>query len=259
MIPLYDKNPTRKVPVVSLSLIIINFAVFIYMLFLKGTQLDIFIYRFSAVPWEIVHGKQLSLAAFQQLLGYQIASVPSKSVYLGLLTSLFVHDGWLHIGGNMIFLWVFGNNVEDVMGKLPFVVFYFVCGFFATLAYIAIYSNSIAPLIGASGAISGVLGAYLLLYPRAWVWTWVIFFIFPIPAFLVIGLWIVLQIVQGLLPSTGGATGVAWFAHIGGVAIGLIITGIFWPILKRRRDALLAMPALHWSRRGGGAAGSPEF
>jgi membrane associated rhomboid family serine protease len=249
MIPIYDRNPTRKIPVVTIALILLNFAVFFYMLFLKGAQLDLFIYRYSVVPWEVVHGQQLPLAALDQVLGYQAASVPHKSVYLGLLTSLFVHDGWLHIGGNMIFLWVFGNNVEDVMGKLGFAAFYLLSGLVATFVYIGIYSSSIAPLIGASGAISGVLGAYLLLYPRAWVWTWVIFFIFPIPAFVVIGMWIVLQVVQSLLPSTAGSTGVAFFAHIGGVAIGLIITGLFWPILKRRRDELLAMPAMHWFRR----------
>jgi membrane associated rhomboid family serine protease len=249
MIPIYDRNPTRKVPFITLSLIAVNFAIFFYMLFLKGTQLDLFIYKWGAVPWEIVHGKQLSLAALQQLLGYPAASVPSKSVYFSLFASLFVHDGWLHIGGNMIFLWVFGNNVEDVMGRFPYLLFYIVCGLVATLVYVAAYSGSIAPLIGASGAISGVLGAYLIMYPRAWVWTWVIIFIFPIPAFLVIGLWIVLQVVESLLPSTAGASGVAFAAHIGGVAIGLIITGIFWPVLKKRRDALLAQPALHWFRR----------
>jgi membrane associated rhomboid family serine protease len=175
MIPLYDRNPTRKVPAVTISLILVNFAVFFYMMFLKGMKLDLFIYRYSVIPWEIVHGKQLSLAALERVLGYQVASVPSKSVYLGLLTSLFIHDGWLHIGGNMLFLWVFGNNVEDVMGRLPFAAFYLVSGLVATFVYIGIYSSSIAPLIGASGAVSGILGAYLLLYPRARVWTWVIF------------------------------------------------------------------------------------
>lgn len=250
MIPLYDRNPTRRTPVITLSLILINVAVFIYMLFLKGIQSDVFIYRFSVIPWEIVHGKQMPLAALQNVFYGPISSVPGKSVYLALLTSLFLHDGWLHIGGNMLFLWVFGNNIEDVMGRISFTTFYLICGLFATLVYVAIYPNSIAPLLGASGAISGVLGAYLLLYPRAWVWTWVIFLIIPIPAFVVIGLWVVLQVIQGLMPSASGATGVAWFAHIGGVAIGFIITGIFWPILRRRRDALRTMPADHRWRRG---------
>jgi rhomboid family protein len=250
MLPLFDKNPTRKTPVVTLALILINAAVFIYMLFLSGSQYEIFIYRFAVVPWEIVHRSQLPMSGLQQLFGYSLASVPSKPVYLALLTSLFLHEGWLHILGNMLFLWVFGNNIEDVMGHVPFLFFYLVCGLFGTLAHVAIYPNSIVPLLGASGAISGVLGAYLLLYPRAWVWTWIFIFIIPVPAFVVIGFWILLQVIQGLTSVGSGAVGTAFFAHIGGVVIGLIISGIFYPVLKRRRDALDIMPEQAWWERG---------
>lgn len=238
MLPLFDRNPTRRVAVVTLSLILANVAVFVAMLLLSGVDREIFVYRFSAVPWEIVHASQLPLAGLQQVMSYPIASAPSKQVYLPLLTDMFLHDGWLHIAGNMLFLWVFGNNVEDVMGRLPYAGFYLLCGVFGTLVHVAVFSNSISPLLGASGAISGVLGAYLVLYPRAWVYTWIFFFIVPIPAFVVIGFWIVLQLVQGVTSALGGmSAGTAWFAHMGGVAMGLVLTGAFYPVLRRRRDS----------------------
>ncbi|MBN2026376.1 MAG: rhomboid family intramembrane serine protease [Actinobacteria bacterium] len=249
MLPLFDKNPTRKTPYVTLVLIAINAAVFIYMLFLSTYQYDLFIYRFSVVPWEIVRAGQLPLPVLQQLFAYPLASIPSKPVYLSLLTSLFLHDGWLHIIGNMLFLWIFGNNVEDVMGHLGFLVFYLACGAFGTFAHVAMYTNSLNPLLGASGAISGVLGAYLLLYPRAWVWTWVLIVIIPIPAYVVIGFWIVLQVFEGVTSVGTGMVGTAFFAHLGGVAIGMIIAGILYPVLRRRRDALARMPALQWWER----------
>ncbi len=258
MIPLYDRNPVRKTPVVTLSLITINLAVFIYMLFLSGAGRYIFIYRFSVVPWEIVHAGQLPLQAMQSLFPFSLESEPQKIVYLSLLTSLFLHDGWLHILGNMLFLWVFGNNVEDVMGHVWFVVFYLFCGVFSTLAHVAVYPNSINPLLGASGAISGILGAYLLLYPRAWVWTLVVVILVPVPAYVVIGFWILLQFIMGLSSVTTAAVGTAFFAHLGGVAMGLIITGIFYPVLRRRRDSVLMMPESHWWERGGSAPSSDE-
>jgi membrane associated rhomboid family serine protease len=248
MIPLYDRNPTRKTPVVTLALILANVAVFIYMLFLNGSGSDIFFYRFSVVPWEIVHARQLPMAALQQLFSFPISIVPSKQVYLPLMTSLFIHDGWLHIGGNMLYLWIFGNNVEDVMGRIPFIGFYFLCGLFGTFTQVAVHPNAFNLMLGASGAISGLLGAYLILYPRTWIYTLVIFFIIPVPAFVVIGFWIVLQFIEGLTSAVGGAGGTAWFAHLGGVAIGLIATGIFYPVLRRRRDAFKAEAQPDWRR-----------
>lgn len=248
MIPLFDRNPTRKAPVVTLAFILINAAVFLFMLFLQGVQNDIFVYRFSIVPWEIVHARQLPLYALQGLSAYNQGSVPSKDVYLSLLTSLFLHDGWLHIGGNMLFLWIFGNNVEDIMGHFPFAGFYLLCGVFGSLAHVAVYPNTLNPLLGASGAISGVLGAYLIMYPRARIYTLVFILIIPVPAFVVIGFWILYQLLYGLSSVAGGSGGVAWFAHMGGIAIGLILTGIFYPVLRRRRDERRLQAAGYWPR-----------
>jgi len=251
VIPLYDRNPTRRTPLVVLGLILVNVMVFVYMLFLNNMQGEIFVYRFSVVPWEIIHASPLPPAALQQLFSFPLTSIPSKQVYLSLGTSLFLHDGWIHIGGNMLFLWIFGNNVEDVMGHLPFLGFYLICGMFGTLAHVAIYPNSFNPLLGASGAISGLLGAYLILYPRAWIYTLVFIFIIPVPAFLVIGFWIALQFMQGLTSVAGGsAAGTAWFAHLGGVTMGLIISGIFYPVLRKRRDAYRLEARVGWPGQG---------
>ncbi|MDY6795415.1 MAG: rhomboid family intramembrane serine protease [Actinomycetota bacterium] len=244
MIPLFDRNPTRKVPLVTLILLLINVAVFLCMLFLTEAQNDIFVYRFSIVPWEIVHASQLPSYVLRGFAG----GVPSKNVYLTLLTSLFLHDGWLHLGGNMLFLWIFGNNVEEVMGHLPFLGFYLLCGAFGSLAHVAVYPNTLNPLLGASGAISGVLGAYLVLYPRSWIYTLVLVLIIPVPAYVVIGFWIFLQFIYGLTSVVGGTAGVAWFAHIGGITLGLILTGILYPLLRRRRDELMLQPARDWWR-----------
>jgi membrane associated rhomboid family serine protease len=249
MIPLFDRNPTRRTSWVVLALILINAVVFLYMLFLNSMQSEIFVYRFSVVPWEIVHASQLPPTALQQLFSFPLSGIPSKQIYLPLLSSLFLHDGWIHIGGNMLFLWIFGNNVEDVMGHLPFLAFYMACGLFGTLAHVAFYPNTLNPLLGASGAISGLLGAYLILYPRAWIYTLVFIIIIPVPAFLVIGVWILLQFVQGITSVVGGsAIGTAWFAHLGGVVMGLILTGVFYPVLRRRRDAYKPVIQAEWTQ-----------
>ncbi len=254
MLPLYDRNPTRRVPVVTLSIILANLAVFLYMLTLSGTRLEVFYYRFSVVPWEVIHGTQLSMAALKEVFSYPVSNLPPKQVHLTLLTSMFLHDGWFHLLGNMLFLWIFGNNVEDVMGRLPFIGFYLACGVGATMTHVAVYPQSMSLLLGASGAISGIMGAYLILYPRAWIYTLLFFFIVPIPAFIVICYWIAFQFVEGLSSVVSGmATGTAWFAHLGGVAVGVVLTGLFYPALRRRRDALLALPQRHWFQdmRGG--------
>jgi membrane associated rhomboid family serine protease len=211
-IPLRDDNPTRRTPYVTAALIAVNVLVFTFgALSTPGLQGNAL--RFGAIPYEITHLRSLDAAL----------RVPPL---LALLTSLFVHGGLFHLLGNMLYLWIFGNNVEDVLGRVRFTLFYFACGLAAGLTQIAATPASQVPMIGASGAIAGVLGAYWLLFPRARVDTLILVFIVPVPAGLVLGLWFVLQVL-----NIGLGGGVAWFAHVGGflVGIGLIL------VSRRRR------------------------
>jgi len=223
VIPLYDDLPTRRFPWMTVALIAANVLVFVYELLLSGgagVRLDLFFFRAGFVPYELTH----------------LTDVPPVDLVpppFTVFTSMFVHAGWLHIIGNMLFLWIFGNNVEDAMGKARFLAFYLLCGVAAAAAQTAIRPDSTVPNIGASGAIAGVLGAYILLYPRARVLTLVPVFIFflPIimlPAWVVIAAWFVLQLFEGLL-SLGAAAGggVAFFAHVGGFVAGLLLVSLF--------------------------------
>jgi membrane associated rhomboid family serine protease len=218
MLPLRDVNPTRTFPLVTIALIAVNVLVFIYELIL-GPQLEGFVQSWAIIPYEITHGVDLPPASIQP-------------IYLTLITAMFLHGGIVHIAGNMLFLWIFGNNIEDAMGSLRFIVFYLLCGLVAAFAQIAVGPNSDIPNIGASGAIAGVLGAYLLLFPRAEVQTLVFLGFFVrlvrLPALLFLGLWFVLQLFSGVaglgMEATGG---VAWFAHIGGFIAGIVLINIF--------------------------------
>lgn len=157
--------------------------------------------------------------------GYLPREIPQAPWWATPVTSLFLHGGWLHIAGNMLFLWVFGDNVEDCMGHLRFAVFFLLCGVMSALSHAAVNPESIRPLIGASGAISGVVAAYLLLYPKVRVWGLFLKYIpLQAPAWAAIGAWIAFQLFQGFF---GQEAGVAWFAHIGGVAAGLMLTPFF--------------------------------
>jgi membrane associated rhomboid family serine protease len=170
-IPLKDENPTQRFPVVTVVLITLNVLVFLYQIFSpEGLQYSI--YRMGAIPYEITH-----LTTISQL--------PRISPPLTLLTSLFLHGGFLHLFGNMLYLWIFGNNIEDFLGPFRYILFYLLSGLGASLIHIVFHPSSMIPMIGASGAIAGVLGAYFLLYPGARVLTIVFFWILPIPAFLI--------------------------------------------------------------------------
>ena len=206
-IPLRDENPTSRWPVVTVLLLAVNVAVFVLQAAVPR-GLELAAVRFGAVPYDVVHFRSLAgTAAFPPLLT--------------LLTSMFLHGGLFHLLGNMLYLWIFGNNVEDRLGPFRFALFYLVCGVAAALTHILVQPGSRVPMIGASGAIAGVLGAYWLLFPRARVMTFVflIFYIdvIPVPAGIVLGLWFVAQIL-----SAGMGGGVAWFAHIGGFLAGLL-------------------------------------
>ena len=215
MIPLYDTVPTRRFPVVTVGLIVVNVLVFVFELSLPahGLTTNGLFYRLGLIPYEVVHQ----------------VDVPPRDLVpweLTPFTGMFLHAGWLHIIFNMLFLWIFGNNVEDAMGRLKFLVFYLVCGLAAALAQSFVLPGAVAPTIGASGAIAGVLGAYIVLYPRSQVLSWVFFLIVPLPAWLWLGIWFVTQLFEGAA-SLGHTGGVAYFAHIGGFVAGLILVFVF--------------------------------
>ncbi len=219
MIPVKDINPSRSTPVVTILIVLFCTLVFIYEVLLPASYRDIFVNMFAVIPLEIMKGVDIPppdpLTPYGNLVSYQ-----------------YLHGGLLHIFGNMLFLWVFGDNVEDRLGKVKFFLFYTVCGIVAALIHSFVYSDSKLPLIGASGAISGVLGAYAVLFPRAKIVTLVfIFFFFDIialPAFIWIGIWFLVQFFSALVSmhhlSMGG---VAWFAHIGGFLTGVLLTKLF--------------------------------
>jgi len=244
LIPIRDDNPTKNFPVVTLAIIVLNVLFF----FLEPHQgagdscrLFAFLFRWGVVPREIIAGHALTghlpvIAGGQQpaCAGILLAH---KSVYLSLVTSMFLHGGFFHIGGNMLFLWVFGNNIEDTLGKTRFIVFYLLVGIIAGLAHVYANPNSIVPTIGASGAIAGLLGAYIVLFPRARVTTLVPFiflFFVRIPAVAFLGVWFVLQLFTGQAQQAGGA-GVAWMAHVGGFVAGIILIIVFGGLQRRHR------------------------
>jgi len=216
MIPIKDRNPTDLFPWVTLSLIAANFIVFAVQLSHGSANFERFTIHLSLVPTVFL-------------------SAPfSPSQYFLILSSMFLHGGLLHIGGNMLFLWIFGNNIEDYLGHFKFLFFYLACGVAAALAHVLTHPQSSIPIVGASGAISGVLGAYFLLFPRARVLTLipiVIFFYFiEVPAYVFLGVYILFQFLYGLPSLAGGphaAQGIAWFAHIGGFFAGIVLLLIF--------------------------------
>lgn len=245
LLPIGDDNRDRRsTPFVNYLLIALNIFVFIFWQDL-GQNLH-FTYAFSAVPGEILTGsdivtdaKILRDPAGQpfEMPGLGYTPVP---VYLTLITSMFMHGGIAHIAGNMMYLWIFGDNLEDAMGHLNYLIFYLLCGVLAGLSHVfstAYFGQSLLiPSLGASGAISGVLGGYIILFPRRSVHVWFLFTIFSVPAFLAVGLWFVFQIVNGM-GALGGeeASGVAYAAHIGGFIAGLILVKLF-----SRRAAVLS-------------------
>ncbi len=217
MIPLRDDNPTTLTPVVTVSLIVLNCLVFLYQLSL-GPAEERFILSYAAVPAEWFRPGT-------------VVGDPAVPAAATVLTSMFLHANLMHLIGNMLYLWIFGNNIEDVMGHGRFILFYLLCGVVAVLGHAVMAPDSTVPMIGASGAISGVLGAYLLLFPRARVLVLVLLGIFtrimPVPAVFVLGFWIVMQVINGLFSWGGLGGGVAWFAHIGGFVAGLALIKVF--------------------------------
>lgn len=212
-IPLKDENPTRRIPYVTFFFIALNIVIFFYQIF-SPQGLEHHILRMGAIPYEITHFTTVSF-------------YPRLSPPLTLLTSLFIHGNLLHLFGNMLYLWIFGNNIEDFLGSFRFIIFYLLSGLGASLVHIISHPGSTVPMIGASGAIAGVLGAYFLLYPRARVLTLVFWWILPVPAFFILGLWFIAQVM-----NIGIGGGVAWFAHVGGFLVGVVLIILY---TRRRR------------------------
>lgn len=234
MFPLRDDNPTEITPVVTWALIAINTAVFLYQVSLAPRDSQLFAYQFGAIPAVVTGARSLPV---------QMQTVPPL---MSILTSMFLHGGWMHLVGNMWFLWVFGNNIEDAMGHLRFLAFYVICGILASVGHIVSNPASSIPSIGASGAIAGALGAYIMLYPRARVWTLVFlgFFIrlLYVPAGVILGFWILIQFINGsMMTANPNMGGVAFWAHIGGFIAGVLLVGLF----KKRGIRFFNPPRYH--------------
>lgn len=217
MIPLQDENPTELTPVVTVAFIALCVLVFFYQASLAPRPSETFVFQYGAIP---------------ALLFGEADLPPSMAVgmpaYGTLVTSMFLHGGWMHLIGNMLYLWIFGNNVEDVMGHVRFVIFYLLCGILAALSHAVTDPTSTIPMVGASGAISGVLGAYILLFPRAHV---LVFMpgvgMMRVAAGVVLGLWFFMQLLSGGMSIGGPGGGIAFFAHIGGFVAGMVLIRFF--------------------------------
>jgi len=213
MIPLRDINPRRRFPWVTVGIILLNILVFLYEFMLPSERaLNALVYTWGLVPYRLM---QLDVVAI-----------------LTVFTSMFMHSGLMHLLGNMLYLWIFGDNVESALGSLRYTLFYLLCGVGAALGQVLVDPRSQIPMVGASGAISGILGAYLFLYPHAEVETLILFGYFTrlvrLPALVVLGMWIVTQLLSGVLSLGMQATGgVAWFAHIGGFFTGVVLVSFF--------------------------------
>ena len=282
MLPLKDNNPTSRFPVVTVALIVVCVAVFIWQLnFPTNDRLDEAGFEsvdqsaleYGAIPYRITHPSagKCDIGAVDEVAPQQFQAgvvcpgtrdydealarsranpqddlgpfeIDQKPWWVTLLSSMFMHGGILHIAGNMLFLWVFGNNIEDRLGRVKFLLFYLLAGLIAVYTQALIDPGSTAPTIGASGAIAGVLGAYALLFPRARVLTliFIIFFVtlVEIPALILLAIWFILQFVPALgqvAVGTGGDQGVAYFAHVGGFAFGLAVAAVMLYLMRRRR------------------------
>jgi len=243
-IPLKDYNPTRRPAVVVILLIALNISVFVYQSYLSRehlrqplrdagmrpvqwpSSLTYHVVREGMVPAELVEQRSLEIPLgtdrWGRTVSYQRRTPPLRS----LLYSLFMHGSWMHLLGNMLFLWIFGNNIEDRLGWLRFIVFYLLCGIGASLAHVIFNLNSLIPVIGASGAVSGVMGAYLALFPRARVRTLLFIFVLvttvDVPAAVFLVIWFLFQFL-----SAGSGSAIAWLAHVGGFILGYVLVRIF--------------------------------
>ena len=245
VIPIHDRNPVRRTPIVTYAIAAINIVIFLIGpvagLTSSGSAVeqactqDAYFRGYGAIPEELIDNEELPPQRTVVVTDRERFECPfepiDKAPVLSVLTAMFLHGGWLHLLGNMLYLLIFGNNVEDHMGRLRFILFYLVCGYIATYVFALLNQESTQPLVGASGAIAGVLGAYLWLFPRAWVTSLVpfLFFLpFRLPAWIVLGSWFLLQWLYAQGQGVTSGTNVAYVAHVAGFAAGLVITALFF-------------------------------
>ncbi len=232
MIPLRDDNPAHITPLLTVSFIVLCTLVYIYQASLPSQPGELFVYRFGAIPATVFGNTALP------------PEIHGAAPFVTLITSMFLHGSWMHLIGNMLYLWIFGDNVEGAMGHIRFIMFYVLCGVIAVFSHAFTDPSSTVPMVGASGAISGVLGAYLLLFPRAQVLVLIPLGLYTrtmyVPAALVLGLWFVLQVLSGGMSVGRSGGGVAFFAHVGGLLAGMALIGLF-----KRHDVPYLSPAKH--------------
>ncbi len=239
MLPIRDDNPQIRVPWVTYSLLVLNVVAWVVLQgFGQEPALSHSICRLGLIPADL-------LDTLDPTAGPVPCPVNGEADWITVLSSMFMHGGWMHLAGNLWFLWIFGDNVEDSMGPVRFACFYLLCGFAAAAAQILADAGSAIPMVGASGAIGGVMGAYIILYPRVHVHLFVYFTTLAVPAFFMLGYWLVVQIIGGFssLNSEGG--GVAFWAHLGGFIAGVLLVFVF------KNEQLLAQhPYRGWRQRG---------
>jgi membrane associated rhomboid family serine protease len=268
MLPIRDENPTHHLPIVTLAIIALNIVAFLFWQpsFEGEQEQGEFFYCNALIPYEVINMENLAQAEDLPSEGREEAQLereicPNKSWLFSVFASMFLHGGWLHIGGNMLFLWVFGNNVEDKLRPVLYVLFYLGAGIAATVAQVALVhtgENAFIPNIGASGAVAGVLGAYIVMFPRRRVLTLVMLFFITfvyLPAFVVLGLWFVLQFISGITSLTpenvNAGGGVAFWAHIGGFVFGAALATLFFPKERFTATPPPPRPDFLGRRRGG--------
>ena len=255
VIPIHDENPTRRTPVITYLLIALNFVFFFsepvvsqigvgQQTVAQVCQQQQYFDDHAAIPYELTHNKLLPPHQYEVQTTGGTVSCPviteaGKKPYLSVLESMFLHGGWLHILGNMLFLWIFGNNVEDRFGRMRYLLFYLFCGYVAAYGFAYGSPNSTETLVGASGAIAGVLGAYLVMFPRARVTSLVpiaiIFIPIRLPAWVVLGSWFLLQWLYSSGTAVASGAGVAYLAHVFGFAAGVVIALLARPLLNSSR------------------------
>jgi len=239
LLPIQDENPTYSRPVITVALLSANVMVFIYQMILGPAGEQLFIFGTAVIPYELTHFVDRTTFAIPSTqYAYPAALLPFP---LTLFSAMFTHGGFMHLGGNMLYLWIFGNNIEDAMGHGRFFIFYMITGLGATMVHVLSDPNSTIPMIGASGAIAGILGAYFVLYPKAKIKAFVVLIIFIqiiyVPAVFILGFWFLRQII-GI-----GSDDIAWYAHIGGFLVGMFLVRRF----KRPRSRRIIIdPSGEW-------------